>query len=48
MPRFNTHSSFLGVKMDGILTWFCMRTLGNVKPGSNVHSSVEKHGIDKA
>ena len=47
-PHFNTRSSFLEGKMDGILTWSYMKALDNVKPGSNVPSSVENHKIDMA
>ena len=42
MLLFNTHSSFLEAKMDGILTWFCMKVFGNVKLGFNMRNKSGK------
>ena len=39
---------FLGVKMGGILTWFCMRVLNSMKTGSSKHNSGGKSRINVA
>ena len=48
MLLFNTHSSFLEAKMDGILTWFCMKVFSNVKLGFDMRNNVGKSEINVA
>jgi hypothetical protein len=48
MLRFNTRSSSLGVKMDGIQTWFSMKIPSNVKVGFGMHSNVRKSEMSVA